>query len=48
MPDRVHLSTLTPMQAGGCMTFAVALAPFRKNYARRTNGAVDMSYDRIV
>jgi hypothetical protein len=27
MPDRVHLSTLTPMQAGGCMTFAVALAP---------------------
>jgi hypothetical protein len=36
------------MQAGGCMTFAVALAPFRKNYARRTNGAVDMSYDRIV
>jgi hypothetical protein len=27
MPDHVHLSTLTPMQAGGCMTFAVALAP---------------------
>jgi hypothetical protein len=27
MPDRVHLSTLTPMQAGDCMTFAVALVP---------------------
>jgi hypothetical protein len=27
MPDRVYLSNLTPMQAGGCMTFAVALEP---------------------
>jgi hypothetical protein len=48
MPDRVHLSTLTPMQAGDSMAFAVALVPARKKFARRTNGAVDMSYDRIV
>jgi hypothetical protein len=48
MPDRVLLSTLTPMQAGGCMTFAVALAPDRKNLRGAINSAVDMSYDRIV
>jgi hypothetical protein len=35
MPDRVDLSTLTPMQAGGCMTFAMALAADRKNFAGR-------------
>jgi len=35
MPDRVYLSTLRPMQAGGCMAFAVALAPDRKNFAKR-------------
>jgi hypothetical protein len=44
MPDRVHFSTLTPMQAGGCMTFAVALAPDRKNFARRNQ----QRCDRIV
>jgi hypothetical protein len=32
MPDRVYLSTLTPMQAGGCMTFAVALGAVQKEF----------------
>jgi hypothetical protein len=36
------------MQAGGCMTFAVALAPDERILRGATNGAVDMSYDRIV
>jgi hypothetical protein len=42
MPDRVHLSTLTPMQAGGCMTFAVALAPDRKNFCEARSTALSI------
>jgi DNA-binding sugar fermentation-stimulating protein len=48
MPDLPHLSTLTPMQARGCMAFAVALASTERILRAHPNGAVDMSYDRIV
>jgi hypothetical protein len=32
MPDRVHLSTLTPMQAGGCMTFCGGAGAGQKEF----------------